>query len=63
MEKIECLLSAKFQTIEIQQSELLRGNSLAVQWLGLCSSSAGGLDSIPGQGTRYKLHDTAKIFY
>ena len=23
-----------------------------VQWLGLCASSAGGLGSIPGQGTR-----------
>ena len=27
------------------------GNSLAVQWLGLCASTAGGLGSIPGGGT------------
>ena len=26
------------------------GNSLAVQWLGLCTSTAGG--SIPGRGTK-----------
>ena len=28
------------------------GNSLVVQWLKLCTSMAGGLDSIPGQGTK-----------
>ena len=28
------------------------GNSLAVQWLGLCTFTAGGMDSIPGQGTK-----------
>ena len=28
------------------------GNSLAVQWLNLCTSTAGGLGSIPGQGTK-----------
>lgn len=27
------------------------GNSLAVQWLGLCTSSAGGLGLLPGWGT------------
>ena len=27
------------------------GNSLAVQWLGLCTSTGGGTISIPGQGT------------
>ena len=27
------------------------GTSLVVQWLGLCSSNAGGTGSIPGQGT------------
>ena len=26
--------------------------SLAVQWLGLCASTAGGMDSITGQGTK-----------
>ena len=29
-----------------------RGTSLVVQWLRLYAPSAGGLDSIPGQGTR-----------
>ena len=28
------------------------GNSLAVQWLGLHASTAGGMRSIPGQGTK-----------
>ena len=28
------------------------GNSLAVHWLGLCASTAGGTGSIPGQGTK-----------
>ena len=28
------------------------GNSLAVQWLGLFASIAGGPSSIPGQGTK-----------
>ena len=28
------------------------GNSLAVQWLGHCTSSAGGMGSIPGWGSR-----------
>ena len=29
-----------------------RGTSLAVQWLELCTASAGGASSIPGQGTK-----------
>ena len=28
------------------------GTSLAVQWLRLCTSTAGGTGSIPGQGTK-----------
>ena len=28
------------------------GNSLAVQWLGLCAFTAKGLGSIPVQGTK-----------
>ena len=28
------------------------GNSLAVHWLGLCTFTAEGPDSIPGQGTK-----------
>ena len=30
------------------------GTSLAVQWLRLCASNAGGTGSIPGQGTTAK---------
>ena len=30
----------------------LPGTSLAVQWLRLCASNAGGAGSIPGQGTK-----------
>ena len=28
------------------------GNSLAIQWLGLCTLISKGLGSIPGQGTK-----------
>ena len=28
------------------------GNSLVVQWLALCASTAGGMGLIPGQGTK-----------
>ena len=28
------------------------GNSLVVQWLGLCALAAKGLASMPGQGTK-----------
>ena len=35
------------------------GNSLAVQWLGLCASTAGGTGSIPGRGTKI-LHGVSK---
>ena len=31
---------------------IIPGNSLAVQWLGLCTSTAGGPGSIPSQGTK-----------
>ena len=45
------------------------GNSLAVQWLGLCAFTVVGPGSIPGQGTKtqgvflaalHKLHGAAK---
>ena len=35
------------------------GTSLTVQWLGLCNSTAGGMGSIPGWGTKI-LSDAAK---
>ena len=28
------------------------GNSLGVQWLGLCAATSGGMGSIPGRGTK-----------
>ena len=28
------------------------GTSLVVQWLRICTSTAGGIGSIPGQGTK-----------
>ena len=34
-----------------QKVWIYRGTSLAVQWLRLCASTAGGAGSIPGQGT------------
>ena len=33
------------------------GTSLAIQWLRLCDSTARGIGSIPGQGTKI-LHAT-----
>ena len=32
--------------------KIMTGTSLAVQWLRLCASNAGGTGSIPGQGTK-----------
>ena len=36
------------------------GNSLAVQWLGLCASKAGSLGLIPHWGTKIPASGTAK---
>ena len=38
----------------------LGGTSLVVQWLRLCSPNAGGLSSIPGWGTRSRMHAATK---
>ena len=44
-----------------------KGTSLLVQWLRFCTPDAGGLGSIPGQGTRSYMpqlkisHATTKI--
>ena len=37
---------------------------LAVQWLRLCASKAGGMGLIPGWGTKilYTVYSVAKIF-
>ena len=42
-----CLMGTKFQFCQMKSS----WDSLAVQWLGLCASTAGGMGLIPGQGT------------
>ena len=36
------------------------GTSLVVQWLRLHAPNAGGLGSIPGQGTRSHMHAATK---
>ena len=43
----------------------MTGNSLAVQWLGLQASTAGGTSSIPGLGTKipHAEHGMAKNKY
>ena len=38
----------------------MRGTSLAVQRLRLCTPSAGGMDSIPGRGTSHMPQGAAK---
>ena len=42
-----CLMGTKFQFCQMKSS----WDSLAVQWLELCASTAGGMGLIPGQGT------------
>ena len=56
-------------TVQVSQSVLMtvsskfpKGTSLAVQWLRLCASTAGGTGSIPGQGTKI-LHPAKLQLY
>ena len=37
-------------------------SSLVVQWVRLCAPNAGGPGSIPGQGTRSRMHAATKEF-
>ena len=39
-------------TLYVKKKKKLQETSFAVQWLRLCTSSAGGVSSIPGQGTK-----------
>ena len=39
-------------TLNSKLKKAMTGTSLAVQWLGLRSSTAGGMGSIPGQGAK-----------
>ena len=44
-----------YEEVKSQQKPLVErahGESLVVQWLGLCASTAGGQGSIPGWGTK-----------
>ena len=45
---------------ETRVKNLHVGTSLAVQWLRLCASTAGGTGLIPGWGTRYRMHAATK---
>ena len=36
------------------------GNSLVAQWIRLHAPNAGGLGSVPGQGTRSHIHAATK---
>ena len=38
----------------------MEGTSLVVQWVRLHTPNAGGLGSIPGQGTRSHMHAATK---
>ena len=40
------------QRIENRNSNMYTMGNLVVQWLGLQASTAGGMSSIPGQGTK-----------
>ena len=42
------------------QQNILAGTSLVVQWIRLRAPNAGGLGSIPGQGTRSHMHADRK---
>ena len=39
------------------------GTSLVAQWIRLCTPSAGGPGSIPGQGTRSHMHAATKSLH
>ena len=46
---------AEAQKGEVICAKLICGTSLVVQWLRLCTPSAGGPGSVPGQGTRVHM--------
>ena len=50
------LLSGLSTTLKSRKA----GTSLVVRQLKLCAPNAGGLGSIPGQGTRSRMHATTK---
>ena len=48
---INCIVLVTFLCLKFFKIKEHTGNSLAVQWLGLCTFTAKGAGSIPGQGT------------
>ena len=46
--------------IELCLKSNMHGTSLVVQWVRLCAPNAGGSGSIPGPGTRSRVHATTK---
>ena len=44
--------SISVSTLLLLRKKKNAGISLAVQWLRLCTSIAGGMGSVPGQGTK-----------
>ena len=62
MSGLQILIPLCLGPIFIAKNPILRQNSLTVQWLGLCVSTAGGMSSIPGQKLRsHMLCVMAKI--
>ena len=50
--KISAFPDSKSKLAEINLRLTTGGNSLVVQWLGLCASTAGDIGFIPGGGTK-----------
>ena len=45
-------ISASLMLYKVCPEKVMKGTSLVVQWLGIHASNAGGIDWIPGQGTK-----------
>ena len=48
------------QGLQLTYFQKFQGTSLAGQWVRLRAPDAGGLGSIPGRGTRSRMHATTK---
>ena len=57
-----CAIWLCFPSLSATVKQGRSGASLVVQWLRFSASSAGGMGSIPGQGTKipYAIHSAAK---
>ena len=54
------MAEANQDAIAVVQQERMGGTSLVAQWLRLRTLNAGGLGSIPGQGTRSHMRAATK---